>query len=557
MMYKMLITVLTSSVIFWLLPGSPIWASPVDRTQVEWVEDQTESLANQLHQLSHAVRQRDMEQVAGHFAAELVAHGLPRQSGASKQVIKWVYQHQVDTGAAQLDKRAFVEDWRRHLQHFSTIEDVRFKVKQAHFEAGEPPRADATIYFSIVGRDSQERRRWVESKAHIEAYLTSEGGWLIDHFEVKEETFKTRFAAVDLFSEVSLPAGVYRAVPPFGAPGNQDFVAHGVAVADVDRDSLVDIFVTGSGENFLYINQGDGTFVNRAEAAGLQFTPTATAPLFVDFDNDGDSDLFLAAVGFQMLFENRPDASGALNFIDISAAAGVAYPAEGFSAVSADINNDGWPDIYVASYNRYGTVMPNSWARATNGTPNRLFVNQGGGRFVEAASLWGVADSRWSYAAHFGDVDGDGRPDLYVANDFGENALYLHTGDRYRDVAAERGVLDPGNGMGVSLGDYDNDGDLDLHVTNMSSTAGNRILRRLFPDAAAQLEGTRVLNKLAAGNTIFENLGGGHFKDVTAAVGPLSASWAFGGGFVDVDNDGWEDLHVPNGFVSGKSLKDT
>ena len=87
--------------------------------------------------------------------------------------------------------------------------------------------------------------------------------------------------------------------------------------------------------------------------------------------------------------------------------------------------------------------------------------------------------------------------------------------------------------------------------------AGNRILRRLFPDQSSQLGATRVLNKLAAGNALLRNMGDGTFKDVSADVGPFSAGWAFGGGFVDFDNDGWEDLHAPNGFISGKSLKDT
>ena len=83
------------------------------------------------------------------------------------------------------------------------------------------------------------------------------------------------------------------------------------------------------------------------------------------------------------------------------------------------------------------------------------------------------------------------------------------------------------------------------------------ILKRLFPDSAAQLDETRILNKLAAGSTVFHNLGGGRFEDVSAAIGPFSGGWSWGGGFVDFDNDGWLDLHSPNGFVSGKSLKDT
>ena len=118
----------------------------------------------------------------------------------------------------------------------------------------------------------------------------------------------------------------------------------------------------------------------------------------------------------------------------------------------------------------------------------------------------------------------------------------------------ERGVLDPGNGMGVAFGDYDNDGDLDLHVTNMSSTAGNRILSRMYPDADPE---ELVLKKLAAGNSLFANDGSGHFENVAHDVGGLPAGWAFGGGFIDFDNDGWEDIYSPNGFISGKTMEDT
>ena len=226
----------------------------------------------------------------------------------------------------------------------------------------------------------------------------------------------------------------------------------------------------------------------------------------------------------------------------------------GFSAAAADVDGNGYPDIYVASYNRYGSVMPNVWGQATNGTPNLLFLNQGNGTFREAARQWGVDDGRWSYAAAFADVDRDGDQDLYVANDFGENGFYLNQRDHFIDVAGNRGLKDAGFGMGVSFGDYDNDGHLDLHVTNMSSTAGNRILRRIYPEAQSN---DHLLKKLAAGNSLYKNKGDGTFEEVSARVGGFHAGWAFGGGFIDFDNDGWEDLYTPNGFISGKSMKDT
>ena len=537
-----------------LLSSSSAGAESFERAHLETIEDYSESLANQLHDLSLAVRDRNLEHFASQFAEDFAGFGWTFP-GAALPEIKWVSRREGIADSTALDRAGFVRHFDSFIKQFTSIEDVRFKVKGADFAmARDPVEVDATIYFSIVGRDRDGRREWIEAKAHIQG-RSSAGKWEI--FDFKPTEVIDRVSQVELFSEVSLSAGVYQAQPPFGTPGNQVFVAHGVAVADVDGDGLVDAFASGAGENYLYMNNGDGSFTNSAAEAGLAFTPMATGPLFVDVDQDGDQDLFLAAVGHQMLFENSRYADGEQTFIDVSQQAGVSYPAQGFSAVSADINRDGWPDIYVASYNQYGTIMPNSWSNATNGTPNLLFVNGGDGRFREEAAARGVADRRWSYAAHFGDMNGDGQQDLYVANDFGENGLFINEGGKFQDRAAGLRVLDPGNGMGVSMGDYNNDGLLDLYVTNMSSTAGNRIIKRLFPDEATRLDQSRVLSKLAAGNTLFENLGGGQFRDVSADVGPFSAGWAFGGGFVDLDNDGWEDLHAPNGFISGKSLKDT
>jgi hypothetical protein len=361
-------------------------------------------------------------------------------------------------------------------------------------------------------------------------------------------------ASVDLFSEVSAPAGVSVRLPAYGTPGNSGFAWHGAAAGDVNGDGWIDLFVTGREHSFLYLNEGSGRFRDASRDAGLEALATGTGPLLVDYDNDGDLDVFIAAVGPQVLLENRLVPDRRLHFEDVSLEAGVAVTATGFGAAAADVNSDGRVDLYVASYNAYGRVTPNSWTAATNGTPNLLFVSQPEGGFREEAARWGVNDRRWSYAAVFADLTDDGRPDLYVVNDFGEKGLFVHQGTSFRDEARERGVLDTGNGMGVALGDYDNDGRLDLHCTNMSSTAGNRILGRMLPGARPA---DHVLVKLASGNSLFESLGGGRFRDVTAVVGGLSGAWAWGGGFLDVDNDGNEDLYTPNGFISGRSMKDT
>jgi hypothetical protein len=187
-----------------------------------------------------------------------------------------------------------------------------------------------------------------------------------------------------------------------------------------------------------------------------------------------------------------------------------------------------------------------------------MFRNLGNGKFEDVTAESGTGDDRWSYAPAFCDFDGDGDQDIYVANDFGENGFFINDGKgHFRDRAVELGVVDTGNGMGACWGDYDRDGDFDLYVHNMSSTAGSRILGRLFPGGGGGTE-QRATIKLARGNTVFSNPGNGKpFEDVSGATAGVDANWAWGGGFVDMDNDGWEDVYIANGFITGKRAHDT
>jgi hypothetical protein len=570
------------------------------RTRLEVVEDLSESLANDLLELSIATRDRDFKRTAEFFPAKLTAKPFPSFPEATEIKVKWVGAHNWTirpharnptphhvTGASTVAKmnlpaptpnvypdplmqsitrERFMEDWSDFLSHFSEIEDARFKVKEANFQgdaqavagAKEPTavvgaRGKARVAFYVIGRDTEGKREWARGVVNVNVRYDASKRWQFDTFALV--SLDSLVATSDLFSEVAVPAGLGASLPSFGSPGNGGFIWHGAAASDFNKDGFIDLFVTAPTRNFLYLNDGKGRFDDASDAAGVRLLATGVAPLVFDYDNDGDGDVFVSNVGAQVLFENRLVPDGKLEFHDASQESGVGgAQAVGFSAVAGDVNNDGRQDIYVTSYNRYGQITPDSWFRATNGTPNLLFVNQGDGTFKEEAKRWGVDDSRWSYAAAFADVNTDGKVDLYVANDFGEKAMFINRGDKFVDEAKERGVLDPGNGMGVSFGDYNNDGLLDVHASNMSSTAGNRILARLFPNQSAK---ENVLKKLAAGNNLFENQGDGKFKDVTSDVGGFGGGWAWGGGFIDFDNDGWEDIYTPNGFISGKSMKDT
>ncbi|MFQ5739076.1 MAG: FG-GAP-like repeat-containing protein [Acidobacteriota bacterium] len=527
----------------------------LDKGAMTEVEELSESLANFLLDFSDAIGAGDLPGVARFCRPQLTEVTFPGHLAGGGQTLKWISESGwklEESHAVNVSRDVWLKRWEGFLATFSEIEDVRFKVKDAEFKAESGMTGSGRISFFLVGRGRNHQRLWVKGRGRVTAQRSKSGGWKISAMTF--EDVQSLSAAVDLFSEISAPAEGAASLPPYGSAGNDDFIYHGAAAGDLNADGLVDLVVAGIADTYVYINKGNGTFQETGWDLGIPPNRSWTAPLLLDFDNDGDQDLFFAAVGLQALFENRLRPEGKLRFRDISLESGVSRPAVGFSAVAGDVNNDGLPDIYVTSYNRYGRVMPDSWYRASNGTPNLLFINQGDGSFREAAARWGISDSRWSYAAEFADLNGDGRQDLYVANDFGENGFYVNLGNRFENRAASSGVLDPGNGMGVSLGDYNNDGQLDLLVTNMSSTAGNRILNRLFPGSQSQ---DNVLKKLAAGNNLYQGASDGSFRDVTAQVGPFSAGWAWGGVFFDFDNDGWQDLYSPNGFISGKSKKDT
>ena len=520
--------------------------APIDPRELDRQEQATESLANALLDLSVALRDGEFGLLGRAFLPGASVDRLPLPEGELGEADPWADRRiwaggSEEAGGVELFIRS-ARDWHRDM---GAIDDVRFKVKSSSLIEGGT-KLKARIHYSLIGRSPDSRREWLRGWADGLAAANAEGDWRID--ELRMESASSLRANAELFSEIGAPAGVADDLPPFRWT---EGVEHGAAAGDLDRNGWIDIVATGPGRPHVYLNQGDGTFADKGALLGLQDHPRATAPLLLDWDNDGDLDLFLSALGPVQFYENRLVPEGALAFRNTSDRSDTAAPI-GYSAISTDVDRDGYADIYVASYNRYARVFPDDWARAENGTPNLLFVNRGDGTFADRSREWGVDDRRWTYAGAFADLNEDGAPDLYLANDFGENALFLNRGKRYEDVAADWGVIDRGSGMGAAFGDIDNDGVLDLHVTNMSSTAGKRIIARLYGSAPPPL-----LEKLAAGNSLYRRVPGAGFENWTKRSGGLAAGWAWGGGFFDFDNDGWQDLYTPAGFVSGASMHDT
>lgn len=325
---------------------------------------------------------------------------------------------------------------------------------------------------------------------------------------------------------------------------------HGVAVADANGDGIDDLYVCQPGgvPNQLWLRRPDCTAVEAAGAAGLDFLDASSSALLVDLDGDGDRDLALASGAGLDLFVRT----------DTGYVRAARFERPGITGLAAaDVDLDGRLDLYACAYaGPYtGGALPMPYHDAENGERNMLLMNRGGGRdrlvFADELEARGLAvgATRFSFAAAFEDVDLDGDIDLYVANDFGRNALYVNDGaGRFHEAAEASGVVDIAAGMGVAFADLDGNGTPDLYVSNMESSAGRRVTGAAAFRPAISPELDALFRGHAKGNSLYLGRGDGTFDATRLAE---AGRWAWGSIPVDLDGNGALDLYVPNGFVTG------
>ncbi len=329
----------------------------------------------------------------------------------------------------------------------------------------------------------------------------------------------------------------------------------GVAFYDYDADGWIDIFLVNGWrlEGFaksaeptchLFKNNRDGTFTDVTAKSGLARSGWGQGCCVGDYDNDGHDDLFVSYYGQCALFHNNGDGT----FTDVTAKAGLTQSKTRWNSGCAflDYDRDGHLDLFVANYIdldlktaplpesgpcTYKGIMVACGPPGLAGGKNLLYHNNGDGTFTDVsqkAGMW-TAVGNYALSVAVADLDNDGWPDIYVANDSTAATLYQNQKDgTFKDVGIEAGVAlspdgKPQAGMGVSVGDYNRDGTLDIAKTNFAGDT----------------------------DSLYSNLGDGSFEDRTyeAGLGINTRYLGWGVGFFDMDNDGWLDLLVSNGHV--------
>ena len=324
----------------------------------------------------------------------------------------------------------------------------------------------------------------------------------------------------------------------------------GAAFLDYDNDGDLDLYIVNGAPlpgfemdmpptNTLYQNNGNGGFVEVTKQAGVGGIGYGMGCVAADYDNDGDTDLYVTNFGKNVLYQNNGDGT----FRDATVHAGVGNGEKWSSSCAfVDYNHDGNLDLYVVNYLAYDLTTDQDWfdprgrriysnPQVYAGVPDTLYRNNGDGTFTDVTRQTGVYNKTGKgLGVTCGDYDNDGRIDIYVANDTTPNFLYRNSGDgRFVDIGPfagaaynEHGVAE--GGMGVDFGDYNNDGSLDIFVTNFSNET----------------------------NTLYHNTADGALVDFTNIAGLGEVSFlklAFGTKFFDANNDGALDLFIANGHL--------
>jgi len=532
-------------------------------------------LQQRFNEIGDAIRQKQLTpETFARFLHDSFRGRGPREfteqrlrSGPGIEIRRRRFGHLAE-GSASLGRDAFLAQWTEYCRSLQSVDITEFELIRVLPTTSTDISSE--VRYSLVGTQADGVREQRIGLWRIDWKRVSSSDWLASNWLFTEETSAKAakplfidataqaFASVDSYKR-QLAFGVdhWRTVLD-GASGIDVYGNNGIAVGDFDGDGRDDIYVCQpSGlPNRLYRNRGDGVFEDVTERAGVGVLDPTSCALFADFQNRGVQDLLVVCNSGPLLLLNQGNGT----FVHKADAFSFAKPPEGTftHAAVADYDHDGRLDIYFCVYTYYLGLdqyhYPSPYFDARNGPPNFLFHNEGNGSFVDRTAAAGLnaENDRYSFAAAWGDIRGNGGPDLYVANDFGRSNLYRNNGDgTFSVVSDESGTNVPGAGMSACWCDFDNKGKQDIYVSNMWSAAGHRVSESGLFHARDSSETRSLYRRHARGNSLYRNQGNGKFMEAGESSGTAMGRWAWSADAWDFDHDGYSDLYVANGYISG------
>jgi tetratricopeptide (TPR) repeat protein len=500
----------------------------------------------------------------------------PVYEGSPLQVWKGEF-----AGDAMLRRDDFLAKWRSSVSVFSKIITAEFQVTSIHSipevvsTPGQSQLLETVVRFELVGTGQGFHREQRVGNWQISWMLSTSHDLTLQSWKVLDETRSRSTAPVFIDTAKHAFGGNHSYASQFlhgtdywrtvldGASGIDIYGHNGVSVADIDGDGFDDVYVCQPAglPNRLFRNRGDGTFEDISELSGLGVLENTACTLFADFENSGRQDVIVVRANGPLLFRNlgggkfraKPDAFRFEN------------PPRGTftGAAIADYDRDGWLDIYFCLYafyqgaDQYRYPMP--YYDAENGPPNFMMRNNRDGTFIDVTRQSGLDqhNNRFSFCCGWGDFNFYKPPDLYVVNDFGRKNLYRADGDgKFTDVASQAGVEDVGAGMSACWHDFNNDGRQDLYVADMWTAAGIRVSQQDNFQKGSIKQVRDLYRKHAMGNSLFQNSGDGRFADAGARSGTMLGRWAWSSDAWDFNHDGFLDLYIANGMISGETRDD-
>jgi Tfp pilus assembly protein PilF/peroxiredoxin len=462
-----------------------------------------------------------------------------------------------------------------YLAPLNALNTADFEIFACSETGRTPLTVNTSVRYEMVGTKSDGSRESRIGTCTIRWIREESRAWQATQWNAVEETVSraSRPAFVDITERVLgenesyktqlLHGADYWRTVLDGAIGADVYGNNGVAIGDFDNDGLEDLYVCQAAglPNRLYRNRGDGTLEDVTEKSGVGVLDFTSCALFADFENRGQQDLLVVCGTGPLLFVNQGNGTYSLK----KDAFHFARPPQGSftHAAVADYNRDGRLDVYFCLYNYYQGLdqyrYPVPYFDARNGPPNYLFRNSGKWVFEDATEAAGlnVENDRYSFACSWGDVSGDGGPDLYVVNDFGRNVLYRNQGDgTFAAVSREARVDEAGAGMSSCWLDFDNDGKQDLYAAGMWVAAGLRVFgdSHFHPDEPEPIRS--LYRRHMLGNSLYRNLGDGKFENVAGQAGVEMGRWSWSTDALDFDHDGFPDLYIANGYISGLEPRD-